>query len=70
MKTDVHGIRQRKVLLSFLFITVIKLNENFLTFFKEEPEIKTTGESFGKLFTVKEIKRLGYPAFRRVFSIV
>jgi len=43
--------------------------KTFLPSSKGKLGIKTsfTGESFRKLFTVWEIKRLGYPAFRKVF---
>ena len=46
--------------------------KTFLCSSKRKLGIKTSsaGESFRKLFTVWEIKRSGYPAFRKVFSIV
>ena len=45
--------------------------KTFLRSSKRKLGIKTsfTSESFWKLFTVWEIKRSGYPAFRKGFSI-
>ena len=52
---------------SFISFAVGKLNENLVAFFKKEirNQKSSSGESFRKLFTVWEMKRLGYPSFKK-----
>ena len=52
---------------SFISFAVGKLNENLVAFFKKEirNQKSSSGESFRKLSTVWEMKRLGYPSFKK-----
>ena len=52
---------------SFISFAVGKLNENLVAFFKKEirKQKSSSGESFRKLSTVWEMKRLGYPSFKK-----
>ena len=57
---------------SFVSAAVRDLHENFVTLFEKEVRNQSiiSWWIFQKLFTVWEMKRLGYPALKKVVSIV